>query len=264
MPFETISREDRLNEDVVRLLARMGCFRLWIGSESGSQHVLDAMQRRTDAGRVREMVHLLQRHGIEAGMFIMLGYEGEEVADIEATVEHLKLASPDQLLTTVAYPIKGTPYYDTVADRISPLRPWADGSDRDLTVLGRHSRRFYRHATRWMVNELASHRLRGQGGRGLPAAAEDVGERPRRPRRDAADAQRGGARAAVIVSEAAGPFDAAAAGYDAAFTARPLGRVLRAAVQERLAEAFPRAATCSSSAAERARTPSGWRDAACA
>jgi radical SAM superfamily enzyme YgiQ (UPF0313 family) len=159
VPFETISREDRLNEEVVETLARMGCFRLWIGSESGSQRVLDAMERRASAERVREMVHLLQRHGIEAGMFIMLGYEGEEQADIEATVEHLKLANPDQLLTTVAYPIKGTPYYDAVADRVRPLKPWAEGSDRDLTVAGRHSRRFYRHATRWMVNEVAHHRL---------------------------------------------------------------------------------------------------------
>ncbi|MFN2468023.1 MAG: radical SAM protein [Gaiellaceae bacterium] len=162
VPFETISREDRLNEEVVATLARMGCFRLWIGSESGSQRVLDAMQRRTDAARVREMVHLLQRHGIEAGMFIMLGYDGEELADLEETVEHLKLANPDQLLTTVAYPIKGTPYYETVADRVRPLKPWAQGSDRDLTVAGRHSRRFYRHATRWMVSEVARHRLSRQ------------------------------------------------------------------------------------------------------
>ena len=204
VPFETISREDRLNEDVVRLLARMGCFRLWIGSESGSQHVLDAMQRRTDAGRVREMVHLLQRHGIEAGMFIMLGYEGEEVADIEATVEHLKLASPDRLHDR-RLSDQGHAVLRHRCRSHQPSAAWADGSDRDLTVLGRHSRRFYRHATRWMVNELASHRLRGQEGRGLPAAAEDVGERPRRPRRDAADAQRGGARAAVIVSEPPAP-----------------------------------------------------------
>jgi radical SAM superfamily enzyme YgiQ (UPF0313 family) len=109
---------------------------------------------------MREMVRLLQKHGIEAGTFIMLGYEGEELADIEATVEHLKAAIPDRLLTTVAYPIKGTPYYEQVADRIIPLRPWEEGSDRDLTVAGRHSRRFYQFATRWMVNEVAWHKQR--------------------------------------------------------------------------------------------------------
>ncbi|TME40437.1 MAG: B12-binding domain-containing radical SAM protein, partial [Chloroflexi bacterium] len=105
LPFETISREDRLNEEVIETLARMGCYRLWIGAESGSQKILDAMKRRTNAERVRGMVHLLQKHGIEVGMFIMLGYDGEEREDLEATVEHLKLAGPNTFLTTVAYPI---------------------------------------------------------------------------------------------------------------------------------------------------------------
>ncbi len=165
VPFETISREDRLDEEVIRTLAEMGCFRLWIGSESGSQRVLDAMQRRTDAARVREMVRLLRRYGIQAGLFVMLGYEGEEVQDIEATVEHLKAANPDLFLTTVAYPIKGTPYYEQVAERVIPLKPWEEGSDRDLTVAGRHSRRFYRFAIRWMVGEVTWHRLRHGAGR---------------------------------------------------------------------------------------------------
>ncbi|MFQ5854082.1 MAG: B12-binding domain-containing radical SAM protein [Anaerolineae bacterium] len=160
IPFETISREDRLDEEIIRTLAEMGCFRLWIGSESGSQRVLDAMQRRTDAGRVREMTHLLQKYGIEAGMFIMLGYEGEQMADIEATVEHLKAANPDVFLTTLAYPIKGTPYYEEVADRVIALKPWDERTDRDLTVAGRHSRRFYEFANRWMVSEVNLHQQR--------------------------------------------------------------------------------------------------------
>jgi radical SAM superfamily enzyme YgiQ (UPF0313 family) len=155
LPFETISREDRLNEQVVATLAEMGCYRLWVGAESGSQRVLDAMQRRTNAERMREMIKLLQRHGIEAGTFIMLGYDGEDESDIAATVAHLADAVPDKLLTTVAYPIKGTPFYQKVADRVIPLKSWDEGSDRDATVAGRHSRRFYSFATRWMVNEVA-------------------------------------------------------------------------------------------------------------
>lgn len=155
LPFETISREDRLDEGVVRTLAEMGCRRLWIGAESGSQRVLDVMDRRTNAGRVRAMTRLLQEHGIEAGMFVMLGYEGEEVADLEATVEHLKMSNPDLFLTTLAYPIKGTPFYERVGDRVIPLKPWEEGSDRDHTVAGRHSRRFYSFAGRWMVSEVA-------------------------------------------------------------------------------------------------------------
>jgi radical SAM superfamily enzyme YgiQ (UPF0313 family) len=118
------------------------------------------MKRKTNAERMRQMVHLLQRHGIEVGMFIMLGYEGEERSDLEATVDHLKAAGPDTFLTTVAYPIKGTPYYQEVAERVIARRTWDQGSDRDYTVRGRHSARYYGFATRWMVNEVALHRQR--------------------------------------------------------------------------------------------------------
>jgi radical SAM superfamily enzyme YgiQ (UPF0313 family) len=171
LPFETISREDRLNEEVIQTLARMGCYRLWIGAESGSQKILDNMKRRTKADRVREMVHLLQKHGIEVGMFIMLGYEGEGRADLQATVDHLKEAGPDTFLTTVAYPIKGTPYYTSVADKVISRRAWEIGSDRDYTVAGRHSPRYYQFATRWMVSEVALHRQRRSPKRSYPRMA---------------------------------------------------------------------------------------------
>jgi anaerobic magnesium-protoporphyrin IX monomethyl ester cyclase len=160
IPFECISRADRLNEPVVAALAEMGCFRLWNGSESGSQRILDAMKRRVSADDVQARTHLLQQHGIETGMFIMLGYEGEELRDLEETVAHLRKANPDVFLTTVAYPIKGTPYYHEVEDRLLADRPWEARSDRDLLIRGRRTRRFYRFATRWMVSEVALHRAR--------------------------------------------------------------------------------------------------------
>jgi radical SAM superfamily enzyme YgiQ (UPF0313 family) len=164
IPFECISRADRLDEEVVRTLADMGCFRLWNGSESGSQRVLDAMQRKTQVEDVQAKTKLLQRFGIQAGMFIMLGYDGEQVEDIEATVDHLKKSNPDVFLTTVAYPIKGTKFYSKVEADVLTDRNWTDRSDRDLTVAGRHSRRFYRYATRWMVSEVALNRARINGG----------------------------------------------------------------------------------------------------
>ncbi|MFN8062579.1 MAG: radical SAM protein [Vicinamibacterales bacterium] len=164
VPFETISRDDRVDADVVRRLADMGCRKLWLGSESGSQRVLDAMERRANAERIRDRVALLQAHGIEAGLFVMLGYEGEERTDLEATVAHLKLAHADEVLTTVAYPIKGTPYHARVRHRLQAPRPWAQSSDRDLVVAGRRSRRYYASANRWLFGELSAHRLRSAGG----------------------------------------------------------------------------------------------------
>ncbi|HBY98316.1 MAG: B12-binding domain-containing radical SAM protein [Ardenticatenaceae bacterium] len=159
IPFECISRADRMNAEVVQALAESGCYRLWIGAESGSQRILDAMDRKTNIERVREMTRLLQQHGIETGMFIMLGYEGETDEDLEATVDHLKESNPDLFLTTVAYPIRGTTYYREVESRVLARLPWEQRTDRDLTVAGRHSKRYYSFATRWMVNEVKLHQL---------------------------------------------------------------------------------------------------------
>jgi anaerobic magnesium-protoporphyrin IX monomethyl ester cyclase len=172
VPFETTSRVDRLDEEIVSTLAKMGCYRLWVGAESGSRRVLDAMARGTDPQRAREMIDLLRRYGIAAGVFIMLGYEGEEISDLEDTVKFLKESNPSSFLTTLAYPIKGTPYYQQVDGRVVALKPWEEGSDRDLTVAGRHSRRFYRFVNRWMAGELNWHRQRRSGHISYPAMAK--------------------------------------------------------------------------------------------
>ncbi|HSY24875.1 MAG TPA: radical SAM protein [Polyangiaceae bacterium] len=158
VPFECISRSDCLNEEVVQKLAQIGCYRLWLGSESGSQRVLDAMRRDVKVEDVQAKAKLLQRHGIQVGMFIMLGYEGETLPDIEATTRHLKVSNPDVFLTTVAYPIKGTGYYKTVERRVLARVRWDGSTDRDLSVEGRYSPRFYSFATRWMVNAVELHR----------------------------------------------------------------------------------------------------------
>lgn len=79
-------------------------------------------------------------------------------------MQHLKASSPDIFLTTVAYPIKGTPYYAEVEADILTSGAWEDTADRDLTIAGRHSRRFYSFATRWMVSEVALNRAQRSGG----------------------------------------------------------------------------------------------------
>lgn len=165
VPFECISRADRLNDQVIEALAEMGCYRLWIGSESGSQRILDAMKRKADVTDVQFKTKMLQQKGIEVGMFIMLGYEGEAVSDIEATVDHLKKSNPDVFLTTVAYPIKDTAFYNEISERVTTHLAWEQRTDRDLQVAGRYSRRFYDHATRWMVNEVNLNRARRAGSR---------------------------------------------------------------------------------------------------
>jgi radical SAM superfamily enzyme YgiQ (UPF0313 family) len=164
VPYECITRADRLDERSVGLLRRSGCFRVWIGAESGSQKVLDAMDRRVTVERVREMIQLSKRAGIETGTFIMLGYPGETREDIEATIEHLKRSDPDQFTITVAYPIKGTPYYEEVRDDIVDRRPWEASTDRDLKLRRPHSSLYYKLAVARVVNEVRSHQLARRAG----------------------------------------------------------------------------------------------------
>jgi anaerobic magnesium-protoporphyrin IX monomethyl ester cyclase len=162
IPFECISRSDRLNENVIRILAELGCFRLWVGSESGSQKILDSMQRGVSIQAVRQAVALCRQYGIETGMFLMWGYEGEEIADIEATIDHVRFSNPDIFLTTVSYPIKGTPYYNKVASRLIQIKPWGQTSDREFDLAGRRPREFYRIADELLRYEVELARLRSR------------------------------------------------------------------------------------------------------
>ncbi|HYU80817.1 MAG TPA: radical SAM protein, partial [Vicinamibacterales bacterium] len=157
LPFECISRAERIDDAVANAFADMGCWRVWIGSESGSQTVLDAMERRVTVEKVQEAARRLRERKIQVGLFIMLGFVGERIDDLRATIEHLKQTAPDIFLTTVAYPIKGTPFYEQVADRIVETSPWHERTDRDLQIEGRPGRRYYDFARRWITAEVARH-----------------------------------------------------------------------------------------------------------
>jgi anaerobic magnesium-protoporphyrin IX monomethyl ester cyclase len=169
-PFECITRADRFNVEMADALAGLGCFRIWIGSESGSQRILDAMDRSVNLEQIRDAVRLCRDRGIQSGMFVMWGYEGEVVEDIEATVEHVKASLPDILLTTIAYPIKGTPYYDEVASRLTHSSDWAHTTDRDVIIRGRQSQDFYRYADRLLKSELALRKVKSS----LPRGSETI------------------------------------------------------------------------------------------
>jgi anaerobic magnesium-protoporphyrin IX monomethyl ester cyclase len=164
--YECITRADRMNERVAALLKRSGCFRVWIGAESGSQKILDAMDRRVKVEQVGDMIRLCKRMGIETGTFIMLGYPGETEADIDATIDHLKRSDPDHFTITVAYPIKGTPFWEDVRDDIVDARPWEETTDREVKLRRPHSDLYYQCAVARVVNEVRSYQLaRKAGGR---------------------------------------------------------------------------------------------------
>lgn len=152
--FECITRADRMNEEVIRLLKDAGCFRVWIGAESGSQKVIDLMDRRVDVDQVREMIKLAQKYKIQAGTFIMLGYPGETEDDIEETIKHLKESNPEYFTITVAYPIKGTELFAEVEAVQTNIFNWDSNSDRDREFKRTYNRKYYDFAVRRVTNEV--------------------------------------------------------------------------------------------------------------
>ena len=154
--YECITRADRMNEQVVQLLKESGCFRVWIGAESGSQKILDAMDRRVTVEQVRDMIQLSKSYGLKAGTFIMLGYPGETEKDIKKTLNHLKSSDPDEYTITVAYPIKGTPLYTEVEDILLNPLPWEQTNDRQNDFPRVYKHQYYNYAIRWIYNEVAA------------------------------------------------------------------------------------------------------------
>lgn len=158
VPFECITRAERLSPEIISLLKDSGCFRIWIGAESGSQRILDAMDRRVDAHQVEEMIREARRQGVETGTFIMLGYPGEEEEDIRLTLEYLKRANPDLFTITIAYPIKGTSLYEEVKDKLVEDLDWFTTTDRDNDFERAYNRSYYEYAVRWVVNGVYWHK----------------------------------------------------------------------------------------------------------
>lgn len=163
--YECITRADRLNEEVISMLKESGCFRVWIGAESGSQKIIDAMDRRVDVEQVREMIKLTRKHGIETGTFIMLGYPGETEKDIEETIKHLKESNPDYFTITIAYPINGTELYLEIEAKQNKLFNWETDTDRDRDFERNYNRSYYNFAVRHVVNEVNYYKAKQTEGR---------------------------------------------------------------------------------------------------
>ncbi len=154
-PFECISRADKLDTTVISHLARLKCSRVWVGAESGSQRLLDLMKRGVTREQVFTSVTELKKAGIDTGMFFMWGFENESLEDVEETIELATSCRTDLALTTIAYPIKGTPFYKSLEEqgRIGHV-PFDEGSDRQITIKGQRSKNTYDWASKLLQSKL--------------------------------------------------------------------------------------------------------------
>lgn len=152
--FECITRAERLNDEILRLLKEAGCFRIWIGAESGSQDIIDAMDRRVDVNHVKKIIQDTNAIGMETGTFIMLGYPGETEKNIDETIQYLKEAKPTHYTITVAYPIKGTSLFNEIEDVITVRPNWETSTDREIDFKRTYSKKYYKYAVSKVVNEV--------------------------------------------------------------------------------------------------------------
>lgn len=144
VPYKCQIRADLVNEESARLLARSGCSEAWMGVESGSQNVLDAMEKNLRVEDIYRASRLLRQNGIQVAFFIQFGYPGEEWEDIRKTWNLIRTCKPDFIGISVSYPLKGTKFYDMVVEKMGEKKNWKDSGDLALMFPGKYPPDFYR------------------------------------------------------------------------------------------------------------------------
>lgn len=144
IPFKMQSRCDLMTRDTVVALRRAGCEEVWMGAESGSQRILDAMEKDIRVEEIHAARRNLRVNGIRACFFLQFGYPGELWSDIEATVRMVREAAPDDVGVSVSYPLPGTKFHQIVGGGIGVKSNWSDSADLAMIFRGEFSTAFYR------------------------------------------------------------------------------------------------------------------------
>jgi len=144
IPFMMQSRADLINRRVADALLAAGAEEVWLGVESGSQKVLDAMDKGTSVDDARLATRLLKARGIRIGWFLQLGYLSEEWEDILMTRDLVRDEAPDEIGVSVSYPLPGTLFYERVAAQLGAQRNWRDTDDLAMLFQGTYDSAFYR------------------------------------------------------------------------------------------------------------------------
>jgi anaerobic magnesium-protoporphyrin IX monomethyl ester cyclase len=172
IPFMIQSRVDLMTERAVEGLARAGCAEVWLGVESGSQKILDAMDKGTRVEQVAVVRERLKRAGIRACYFLQLGYPGETLEDIQATARLVRETLPDDIGVSVSYPLPGTKFHAMVDSHLGEKDRWDDSSDLAMMFQGTYQTPFYRELHRLLHRELELRQgLHGNGSDPAHAAA---------------------------------------------------------------------------------------------
>jgi anaerobic magnesium-protoporphyrin IX monomethyl ester cyclase len=144
VPFTIQTRADLISERMADALKLAGCAEAWIGAESGSQRVLDAMHKGTSVPELIAARERLGSRGVRVGFFIQLGYLGEQLDDLLATRDLVTRAAPDDIGVSVSYPLPGTKFYEQVKAQLGKKTHWDDSDDLSMMFRGAYDSEFYR------------------------------------------------------------------------------------------------------------------------
>jgi radical SAM superfamily enzyme YgiQ (UPF0313 family) len=131
-------------------LAESGCDEVWIGAESGSQKILDAMDKGTSIQQITDSTALMKKHGIKPCYFLQFGYPSEEWEDIQATLNMLFTQMPHDIGVSVSYPLPGTKFYEVVKSQLSEKANWTDSDELLMMYKGTYSPEFYKKLHRYL------------------------------------------------------------------------------------------------------------------
>jgi anaerobic magnesium-protoporphyrin IX monomethyl ester cyclase len=149
--YKIQSRVDLLlEEDTIAALANSGAETVWVGAESGSQKILDAMDKGTTVEQIYNATKLLKKNGIRTAFFLQFGYLGEEKEDIDKTINMVLELMPDEIGISVSYPLPGTKFYDKVKDQLKEKANWVDSDDLAMMYKGTFSPPYYRKLHRYV------------------------------------------------------------------------------------------------------------------
>jgi anaerobic magnesium-protoporphyrin IX monomethyl ester cyclase len=155
VPFTIQLRADLASTSMATALREAGCREVWVGAESGSQKILDAMHKGTRVADIAQARAALGRESIRVGFFLMLGYVGEELDDIVATRDLLERTRPDDVGVSVAYPLPGTKFFDLVKRELGAKRNWEESKDLDMMFFGTYRSEFYRSVRNLLHDQVA-------------------------------------------------------------------------------------------------------------
>ena len=149
--FKIQARADLLlQEDHIQDLARAGCSNIWMGAESGSQKILDAMDKGTTIDQIYEATKLLKKNNINPSFFIQFGYPGETKDDISKTIRMINELLPYEIGISVSYPLPGTAFHEKVKTQLSDKSNWTDSDELALMFRNTYAPAFYKQLHRYV------------------------------------------------------------------------------------------------------------------